>query len=97
MRSATYSTFGKPTEVMSLGDSPVPEPKADEVRVKTILASIHNHDLLTIRGQYGFKPEMPANGGSDTLGIIAAIGSEVTDLNVGKRVAAASGQATWAE
>lgn len=63
MRSATYDHFGKPTEVLSLGDRPIPEPKANEVRVKTILASIHNHDLLTIRGQYGFKPEMPAKIG----------------------------------
>ena len=97
MRSATYNEFGKPTDVLSLGDRPIPEPKANEVRVKTILASIHNHDLLTIRGQYGFKPELPAIAGSEAVGVIDAIGSEVTDLTVGQRVAAASVQATWAE
>ena len=97
MRSATYNEFGKPTEVLSLVDRPMPEPKANEVRVKTILASIHNHDLLTIRGKYGFKPEMPAIGGSEALGIIDAGGSDVKDLKVGQRVAAASVQATWAE
>ena len=97
MRSATYDHFGKPTEVLSIADRPTPEPKANEVRVKTILASIHNHDLLTIRGQYGFKPEMPAIGGSEAMGIIDAVGSEVKDLKVGQRVAAASVQATWAE
>ena len=97
MRSATYNEFGKPTEVLSLGDRPMPEPKANEVRIKTILASIHNHDLLTIRGKYGFKPEMPAIGGSEALGIIDAVGSDVKDLKVGQRVAAASVQATWAE
>lgn len=97
MRSATYDHFGKPTEVLSIEDRPTPEPKANEVRVKTILASIHNHDLLTIRGQYGFKPELPAIGGSEAMGIIDAVGSEVKDLKVGQRVAAASVQATWAE
>ena len=97
MRSATYDHFGKPTEVLSIGDRPTPEPKANEVRVKTILASIHNHDLLTIRGQYGFKPEMPAIGGSEAVGIIDAVGSDVKNLKVGQRVAAASVQATWAE
>lgn len=97
MRSATYDHFGKPTEVLSVGDRPTPEPKANEVRVKTILASIHNHDLLTIRGKYGFKPELPAIGGSEALGVIDAVGSEVKDLKVGQRVAAASVQATWAE
>ena len=97
MRSATYDHFGKPSEVLSLGDRPTPEPKANEVRVKTILASIHNHDLLTIRGKYGFKPELPAIGGSEALGVIDAVGSDVKDLKVGQRVAAASVQATWAE
>ena len=97
MRSATYDHFGRPTEVLSLGDRPTPEPKANEVRVKTILASIHNHDLQTIRGKYGFKPEMPAIGGSEAVGIIDAVGSDVKNLKVGQRVAAASVQATWAE
>lgn len=97
MRSATYKNFGKPTEVLSLGDSPIPEPKANEVRVKTILASIHNHDLLTIRGQYGFKPELPAIAGSEAFGVIDAVGDDVKHLKVGQRVAAASVQATWAE
>lgn len=97
MRSATYDTFGKPTEVLSLNDSPTPEPKSDEVRVKTVLSSIHNHDLLTIRGQYGYKPELPAIGGSEAVGIIDAVGSEVKDLKVGQRIAAASVKATWAE
>lgn len=97
MRSATYDHFGRPTEVLTLGDRPTPEPKANEVRVKTVLASIHNHDLLTIRGKYGFKPEMPAIGGSEAVGVIDAVGSEVKNLKVGQRVAAASVQATWAE
>lgn len=97
MRSATYDHFGKPTEVLSLGDRPMPEPQANEVRVKTVLASIHNHDLLTIRGKYGFKPKMPAIAGSEAVGVIDAVGSEVKDLKVGQRVAAASVQATWAE
>ena len=97
MRSATYDHFGKPTEVLTVGDRPTPEPKATEVRVKTVLASIHNHDLLTIRGKYGFKPEMPAIGGSEAVGVIDAVGSDVKKLKVGQRVAAASVQATWAE
>ncbi|MBE0441003.1 MAG: zinc-binding dehydrogenase [Psychrobacter sp.] len=97
MRSAIYNNFGKPSDVLSLSDSPIPEPKANEVRVKTILSSIHNHDLLTIRGQYGFKPELPAIGGSEAVGVIDAVGSDVKDLKVGQRVAAASVQATWAE
>ena len=97
MRAATYDHFGKPADVLSVGDRPMPQPAANEVRIKTILATIHNHDLLTVRGQYGYKPEMPAVGGSEALGIIDAVGDDVTDLSVGQRVACASVHETWAE
>lgn len=33
------------------------------------LAPIHNHDLLTIRGQYGYRPALPVIGGSEGLGV----------------------------
>jgi NADPH:quinone reductase-like Zn-dependent oxidoreductase len=36
--------------VLSLGDQPMPHPAAGEVRIKTLLAPIHNHDLWTIGG-----------------------------------------------
>ncbi|MGP4715714.1 zinc-binding dehydrogenase [Psychrobacter sp. T6-6] len=97
MRSAIHNSFGKPSDVLSVGDSPMPQPAANEVRIKTILSPIHNHDLLTVSGQYGYKPEMPAIGGSEALGIIDAVGDDVTDLSVGQRVACASVHETWAE
>src|SRR5690606_9115999 len=77
--------------------SPVPEPAAGEVRVRMRLAPIHNHDLWTIRGQYGYKPRLPAIGGSEGHGVVDAIGEGVEGLHVGQRVTAASGRGTWAE
>ncbi len=74
MRSAIHTRFGEPAEVLSLGDSPTPEPGPGEVRVKTLLAAIHHHDLWTIRGQYGYKPQLPAIGGSEAVGVIDALG-----------------------
>src|SRR3546814_959457 len=63
MRSAIHHQFGDPTNVLVVGDSPVPEPAPGEVRIRMQLAPIHNHDLLTVRGQYGYKPALPAIGG----------------------------------
>ncbi|PNK60796.1 zinc-binding dehydrogenase [Psychrobacter sp. FDAARGOS_221] len=97
MKSASYNSYGKPSDVLEIVDAPKPEPAPHEVRIKTILASIHNHDLVTIRGQYGDKPELPAIAGSEALGVIDAIGSEVEGFEVGQRVAAASVTGTWAE
>lgn len=97
MRSAIHQQFGEPADVLVSGDSPMPEPEADEVRIRMQLAPIHNHDLWTIRGQYGYKPTLPAIGGSEALGVIDALGAGVEGLAVGQRVTAASARGTWAE
>lgn len=96
MRSAIHRTFGEPAEVLSLGDSPVPQPGPDEVRIRTILSPIHNHDLWTVRGSYGYKPELPAIGGSEAVGIVDALGPDAEAV-LGQRVAVASVHGAWAE
>ena len=97
MRSAIHHTFGEPAEVLVPGDSPLPQPGHGQVRIKTILAPIHNHDLWTVRGQYGYKPDLPAIGGSEAVGLVDALGPEVTGVTIGQRVAVASVHESWAE
>ena len=97
MKSAIHATFGEPTEVLVFGESAMPQPGSSQVRIKTILSPIHNHDLWTVRGSYGYKPELPAIGGTEAVGIIDALGEGVTGLTIGKRVAVASVHGTWAE
>lgn len=97
MRAALHTSFGDPASVLAAGDAALPEPGPGEVRIRTLLAPIHNHDLWTVRGEYGYKPALPAIGGSEGLGIIDALGEGVQGLQVGQRVAAASVHGTWAE
>lgn len=97
MRSAIHTVFGEPAEVLALGNSPVPQPGPGEVRVKTLLAPIHNHDLWTVRGQYGYKPDLPAIGGSEAVGVVDALGEGVQGVALGQRVAVATAHGTWAE
>ncbi|MGU3576907.1 zinc-binding dehydrogenase [Brucellaceae bacterium C25G] len=97
MRSAIHKSFGDPAEVLVQSDSPIPQPSSGQVRIKTILSPIHNHDLWTVRGSYGYKPELPAIGGSEAVGIIDALGEGVNGVNVGQRVAVASVHGSWAE
>ena len=96
MRALIHSAFGDPTEVLEVAERPLPEPGPGEVRVRTVLATIHNHDLWTIRGTYGFKPDLPAASGTEAVGIVDALGEGVDTLKVGQRV---SGGAfgVWAE
>ena len=97
MRSAVHQTFGEPAEVLALAKSAVPEPGPRQVRIKTILSPIHNHDLWTVRGQYGYKPDLPAIGGSEAVGVVDALGPDVTGISVGQRVAVAGVHGSWAE
>lgn len=97
MRSTIHATFGEPADVLVLGESPVPQPGPKQVRIRTILSPIHNHDLWTVRGNYGYKPELPAIGGSEAVGTVDALGEGVSGIAVGQRVAVASVHGTWAE
>lgn len=97
MKAVVHTEFGEPEIVLNILDQPIPEPAANEVRVKTILSPIHNHDLWTVRGRYGYKPTFPAIGGSEAVGIVDAVGENVSHIHVGQRIAVASVHGTWAE
>jgi NADPH2:quinone reductase len=95
MIALQYQRFGEPAEVVAPVELPVPQPGKGEVRLRLLLSPIHNHDLAKIRGMYGERPELPALGGSEMLGVIDAIGAGVTGLEIGTRVATFGG--AWAQ
>ncbi|WP_407360751.1 zinc-binding dehydrogenase [Microbacterium sp. LBN7] len=97
MRALIHSTFGTPEEVLEVQERPVPEPGPGQVRLRIVLSPIHNHDLWTVRGTYGFKPELPAASGTEALGIVDAVGEGVEHLAVGQRVATGGTFGAWAE
>ncbi|MBJ3786319.1 zinc-binding dehydrogenase [Devosia sediminis] len=96
MKSAVYAEFGSPEKVLSSEERTRPQPGPGQVLVRMVLSPVHNHDLMTIAGQYGFKPELPSVPGTEAVGVVEALGEGVTNLQPGQRVAGgASG--TWAE
>lgn len=97
MQSIIHHSFGEPAEVLQLAEMPRPEPKAGEVRIKTILSPMHNHDVWTVRGSYGYKPTLPAIGGSEAVGMVDAVGEGVDQSKLGQRVAVAGVHGSWAE
>ncbi|WP_029150422.1 zinc-binding dehydrogenase [Microbacterium indicum] len=96
MRALVHETFGEATDVLRVQEIPTPEPGPGQVRVRTILSPIHNHDLWTIRGTYGFKPELPAQSGTEAVGVVDALGEGVENLSVGQRVTGST-FGVWAE
>jgi NADPH:quinone reductase-like Zn-dependent oxidoreductase len=96
MRAVVHETFGEPADVLVVAERPVPHPGPGQVLVRTVLSPIHNHDLWTVRGTYGFKPELPARSGTEALGVVEALGEGVDRLQVGQRVAGGT-FGVWAE
>ncbi|RYC03574.1 zinc-binding dehydrogenase [Nocardioides zhouii] len=97
MRALLQPQFGDPAEVLSVQEVPDPEPGPGQVLVRVLLSPIHNHDLWTVRGSYGFKPEMPARAGTEAVGVVEALGEGVEHLSVGQRVASGGSFGAWAE
>jgi NADPH:quinone reductase-like Zn-dependent oxidoreductase len=96
MKRAVYSQFGLPQNVLSTEEVDRPQPGAGQVLVRMVLSPVHNHDLMTIAGQYGFKPSLPAGAGTEAVGVIEALGEGVEHLQLGQRVAGGA-QGTWAD
>jgi len=96
MRAIVHHQFGEPADVLTVEEVEKPEPGPGEVRVRVTLSPIHNHDLWTIRGNYGFKPELPARAGTEAVGVVDAVGEGVS-LEVGRRVATGGTFGVWAE
>lgn len=97
MRSVTHDRFGDPAQVLQTATTDRPEPGADQIGIRVILSPIHNHDLWTIHGNYGTRPDLPAIGGSEAVGIVEATGPGVDPALVGRRVAVAGLKGSWAE
>lgn len=96
MKSAIYSAFGTPEKVLRVEERERPQPGPGQVLIRMVLSPVHNHDLMTIAGHYGFKPELPAVPGTEAVGVVEALGEGVSHLKVGQRVAG-GGEKTWAD
>jgi len=95
MQAIRIHAYGGP-EVMRLEDLPTPSPGPGEVLVRVTAASVNFLDVQKRRGelvgqsfyQRGAtgEPEFPATLGSQGVGVVEALGSDVTTLRVGDRV-----------
>lgn len=97
MRAITHNTFGDPADVLQVTEKDIPNPGPGQVRIQVTLATIHNHDLWTVKGSYGFVPDLPAAAGTEAVGIVDALGEGVEGLQVGQRVASGTSFGIWAE
>src|ERR1700756_5189079 len=84
MKAIQVKRAGGP-EVLELVKLPVPEAKAAEAVVKIVAAGVNFIDVYYREGRY--KAVMPFVPGQEAAGDVVAVGSNVTNLKVGDRVA----------
>ena len=84
MKAIQVSQAGGP-EVLQLVDLPTSEPKSNEVVIQIKAAGVNFIDVYFREGRY--PAPLPLTLGQEAAGIVATRGSEVTNLNVGDRVA----------
>jgi NADPH:quinone reductase-like Zn-dependent oxidoreductase len=87
LRVAELRAFG--LDNLTWTDRPAPQPGPGEVLVRMRAWSLNYRDLLVIRGQYNPKQKMPLVPLSDGAGEVVELGSGVTRVKVGDRVAGA--------
>lgn len=94
MKAIQIEQYGGP-EVMQYREVPVPQPKAGEVLVKIKASGVNFIDVYHRTGRYpGMLPFIP---GSEAAGVVEALGSDVTEFQLGDRVAYAMQAASYAE
>jgi propanol-preferring alcohol dehydrogenase len=83
MIAATVVAFGKPLE---MHEWPVPVPGVNEILVKTEACGVCHTDLHAADGDWPLKPTPPFIPGHEAIGIVVAMGDEVTSVKLGDRV-----------
>lgn len=79
--------LGPPENYQLIPYDPGP-PLDTQVRISIKAAGISFVDVLTARGGYQVKPDLPFIPGSECAGLIEAVGKDVRNFNVGDKVVA---------
>lgn len=96
MIRAQYEQRGPvPQDVIAPVEMPIPELAPGQVLVEVLAAPINPSDVLTLTGEYGMLPPLPAIGGAEGVGRVAKVADDVKTLPVGQTVLLPVSSGTW--
>ena len=93
MKAITQSSYGAPEDVLALSEIEAPVPRPDEVLVRVRATSVNTPDWAAVAGEPYFlrgltglrRPKRPVRG-TDVSGLVEAVGSAVTEFQIGDPV-----------
>ena len=97
MLKAQYKTRGLvPQDVIEAVAFAKPELKEGQVLLEMLAAPINPSDVLTLTGQYGILPPLPAIGGNEGVAKVVEHGTNVSSPEIGQTVLIPVGIGSWA-
>src|SRR3954462_10219552 len=96
MRAVRVHELTGPT-ALRVDEVPTPPVPAGQVLIDVRAAGVNFPDILITKGQYEFKPALPFSPGGECAGVVRAVGTGVTSLKVGDRVASTMLYGAYAE
>ena len=97
MKKAQYDQRGPtPQEFIDAVDFEIAPLLSGQVLIQVLAAPINPSDVLTLTGQYGQLPPLPAVGGNEGVGKVVQLGPDVRSPAVGQTVLLPVGSGTWA-
>lgn len=93
---ARYTRRGPvPQDVIEAVAFDLPVLQSGQALVEVLAAPINPSDVLTLTGDYGQLPALPAVGGNEGVGRVQDVASDVTGLSLGQIVLLPVGCGTW--
>lgn len=97
MRLVRFHAHGGP-EVLQVEEASTPEPGPGQLLLKTEAVGVNFADTKIRAGADGiFARPLPGNPTGDVVGLVVAVGPDVTGFSVGDRVAALVGEGAYAD
>jgi NADPH:quinone reductase-like Zn-dependent oxidoreductase len=97
MLRAEYETRGPvPQDVIHAVEFEPPPLQVGQALVEVIASPINPSDVLTLTGEYGRLPPLPAVGGNEGVGRVAEVGPDTVGPAVGQVVLLPVGCGCWA-
>ena len=95
-RHARYHQRGPvPQDVIAAEPFALPALQPGQALVEVVAASINPSDVLTLTGDYGMLPPLPAVGGNEGVGRVLETAADVAGLGVGQLVLLPVGCGSW--